>query len=214
MSEKIKNYIDVLFSDIPRTKKAIELKEELLSNMNERFDDYMREGKSEVQSYSLVLANMGDIDDLLAEVMPDADFKKEAQFYKNRKARNTAIGVVLYILSIPILVIFTVIFFTPILGVVIFLSCVALATGFIVYASMSTPLEYKGVDTKINREKTSKGRIFESIVSLYWSIVVVSYLLISFATDDWDITWIIFPIAAILAKIIKLMYDIRNEDDN
>ena len=35
MNSKIKNYADGLFSDIPRSKKANELKEEILSNMSE-----------------------------------------------------------------------------------------------------------------------------------------------------------------------------------
>lgn len=30
MSKKIRNYVEVLFSDIPRTKKSQELKEEIL----------------------------------------------------------------------------------------------------------------------------------------------------------------------------------------
>lgn len=45
MNSKIKNYVEVLFSDIPRSNKARELKEELLSNMSERFEDYIQEGK-------------------------------------------------------------------------------------------------------------------------------------------------------------------------
>ena len=70
MNNKIKNYIDVLFSDIPRSKKATELKAELLANMNDRYDDYIKEGKSENEAYSASVSNIGDIDALLSEVMP------------------------------------------------------------------------------------------------------------------------------------------------
>ena len=47
MSQKIDRYIQALFEDVPRTKKALELKEELLGNMRERYEDYLRDGKSD-----------------------------------------------------------------------------------------------------------------------------------------------------------------------
>ncbi|MEG1049859.1 MAG: permease prefix domain 1-containing protein [Oscillospiraceae bacterium] len=74
MNNKVKNYVDALFTGVPRSKKATELKEELLSNMSERFEDYMAQGKTEIQAYSLAVSNMGDVDGLLSELIPDADF--------------------------------------------------------------------------------------------------------------------------------------------
>ena len=61
--------------------------------MTERFDDYISQGKSENQAYSLVISNLGDVDEMLAEVMPDADFVSQARSYRRRNARNTAISV-------------------------------------------------------------------------------------------------------------------------
>lgn len=213
MNNKIKNYLDVLFIDMPRTQKAVELKEELLSNMNERFDDYLREGKSEVQSYSLVVANMGDIDELLKEVMPDADFKKEAQFYRNRKARNIAIGIILYMTWLPIIVgLAQLPGDAVIIGVMVMFMFVAIATSLIVYTSMSTPPEYKGFTIKTHHEQTSKGRIFQSILSIYWSVVVLLYFLISFTTRNWHISWIIWPCAAIVCGIIGTIYNMRDAE--
>ena len=49
MNERIKNYVDLLFSKIPASNKSIELKEEILTNMNDRMQDYLEEGKSEVE---------------------------------------------------------------------------------------------------------------------------------------------------------------------
>ena len=57
MNHKIDSYINALFSDVPRTKKAQELIDELLSNMRDRYEDYLREGKSEAQAYSLTVAS-------------------------------------------------------------------------------------------------------------------------------------------------------------
>ena len=36
MSKMINNYLEVLFKEVPRTKRALELKEEISANMNEQ----------------------------------------------------------------------------------------------------------------------------------------------------------------------------------
>ena len=70
MNSKIKNYVDVLFNDIPMTRKAAELKEEILSTLNEHFEAHLAEGKSENQAYTEALSDMGDIDELLESLTP------------------------------------------------------------------------------------------------------------------------------------------------
>ena len=76
MNGKIMKYVEVLFSDIPRSKKSNELKEEILSNMSDRFEDYIKDGKTENQAFSLVVSSLGDIDEMLAGVIPDEEFIK------------------------------------------------------------------------------------------------------------------------------------------
>ncbi|NMA48881.1 MAG: hypothetical protein GX947_03820 [Tissierellia bacterium] len=76
MNGKIMKYVEVLFSDIPRSKKSNKLKEEILSNMSDRFEDYIKDGKTENQAFSLVVSSLGDIDEMLAGVIPDEEFIK------------------------------------------------------------------------------------------------------------------------------------------
>ena len=104
MNHKIDSYIHALFAGIPRTKKAQELKEELLSNMHDRYADYLREGKSDAQAYSLTVASMGDVEAMIAAVTPDEAFRREAQFFRRRNARNTAVSVAIYILGAALVV--------------------------------------------------------------------------------------------------------------
>lgn len=42
-----------------------------------------------------------------------------------------------------------------------------------------------------------------AIMSVYWPTVTCLYLCASFLTFDWHITWIVWPIAAIIASLIK-----------
>ncbi len=224
MNSKIKNYVDVLFSDIPRSNKARELKEELLSNMSERFEDYIQEGKTENQAYSLVISNLGDIDEMLAEVMPTDEFLSSANYYRKRNARNTAISVAMYIISVVFLIGFAALGDSlgggdlyPIIGLLIMLVISAIATGIIIYSNMSMPLEYKDYNATINKEfegmDTKEGRLFKNILSVYWLIVTFIYLAISFITLRWGITWIIWVLAAVIESIIKTIFEMRYGDE-
>ncbi len=46
----------------------------------------------------------------------------------------------------------------------------------------------------------------EAVMEVYWATVTCIYLIWSFVTFDWHYTWIIWPIAGIVYKIIKINY--------
>ena len=47
MKENIRKHIESLFADAPKTRKAIELKEELTQNTIEKYEDLISEGYRE-----------------------------------------------------------------------------------------------------------------------------------------------------------------------
>lgn len=220
MNSKIKNYVDVIFQDVPRTKKATELKEEIASNLNERFEDYMAQGKSETESYGLAVANMGDIDEMIKEVMPNDEFFREASTYRRRNARNTAIGVAMYIIGAALLIIcgvagesFGMDDLGGVIGVTILLIFAAIATALIIYSNMSTPKEYKDYEETQEREmkemRPYDRKVYQAITSIYWTVITAIYLGISFWTMSWGITWIIWVIAGVLHSIITTIFQLR-----
>ena len=224
MNNKIKNYVEALFSDIPRSKKANELKEELLSNMSERFDDYVKEGKTENQAYSLVIGSLGDIDEMLAEVMPSDEFVKEANAFRRHFAKNTAISVAMYIIGAAFFLslgglglYFNKLNTYGLVGLIGFLLISSLATGTIVYTNMSIPLEYKDFNRKTKIEfqtiDSKHSKLFDNIVTIYWIIVTVIYLFVSFTTWLWGITWIIMAAASIFPIILKIVFEKKYGND-
>lgn len=224
MNSKIKNYVDVLFSDIPGTKKARELKEEILSNMSERFEDYISQGKTENQAYSLAVSSMGDIDEMLEEVMPNAEFVKKGEEYRKRNARNTAIGVAMYLIGAAVLIGFGEFGalngnedLFGVTGLIILLLISAAATGLIIYTRMSTPPEYCDFEKqtrsvhKISHDADS--RMHSLIFSVYWLFITFIYLSISFYTMQWGITWLIWILAGVFSAIIETIFEMRRGDD-
>ncbi len=48
------------------------------------------------------------------------------------------------------------------------------------------------------REKKAEDRRNEAFTNVYWCLVPAAYLGVSFPTQRWDITWVIWPVAALL----------------
>lgn len=224
MNSKIKNYLDALFSDIPRSRRAMELKEELPVNMSERYEDYLSEGKTENQAFSLVISSFGDLDEMLEDIIPSDQFREEAHYYLKRNARNTALGVAMYILGAAVLIGFGGLgsYFNmgdvlPIVGLLILLVFAAIATGLIVYSQMSTPLEYKDYNEQAKQEfknlDSKHSRLLSNLLSIYWISVTFVYLAISFVTGTWGISWIIWILAAVFESIIKTVFEMRYGHD-
>ena len=75
MNEKIKNYVGLLFEGVPQSRKAIELRNEILANLNDRFEALLAEGKSEHEAYGFAIAGLGDVDELIKTVLPNKEIK-------------------------------------------------------------------------------------------------------------------------------------------
>ena len=68
MENKLRAYMDHLFQDVPNTKKTVEVKEEILQNIVDKYHDLVAEGKSEEAAYNIAIASIGDLDELLASL--------------------------------------------------------------------------------------------------------------------------------------------------
>lgn len=49
-----------------------------------------------------------------------------------------------------------------------------------------------------------KSKAAETIVAIYWPVVTCTYLIVSFLTFHWELTWIIWPIAAVLNRVVVI----------
>lgn len=100
------------------------------------------------------------------------------------------------------------------MGAVFLFIIVGIGVMMIVYSSM-TMEAYKQI-LKINDIRLVSGNYVrdsgkekyinpavETIMSLYWPTVTSVYLIWSFLTFDWHLTWVIWPVAAIISGVVK-----------
>ena len=64
MENRLREYMDDLFGEIPPTKQAVELKEEILQNLIDKYHDLLAEGKSPEAAFNISVASVGDVDEL------------------------------------------------------------------------------------------------------------------------------------------------------
>lgn len=64
----LNEYIETLFINLPKTLEMEKIKEELQANMEDKYHDLRAEGKSENEAIGQVIAEFGNIDELLEEI--------------------------------------------------------------------------------------------------------------------------------------------------
>lgn len=149
-----------------------------------------------------------------------ASLRAEQEAHRPRYITHMIIGVVLCILSVAPLLI------TIVLadertrlyglwiagGVVGLLVIVACGVFLIVRACMRfggyAVLLQEGEYAEVRKAAKKKS---EAILGFFWLAVLAGYLVYSYSTEDWDTTWIIWPIAAIVSGVIEQIFLLVNK---
>lgn len=212
MNNRLREYIDNLFATAPSTMKAVEVKEEILQNLTDKYNDLIAEGKSEDVAFNIAVASIGDVSDLIRELqgLPQQYTKmiEENEKQRQRSALLTAIAIGFYIMSpVPVIMIQNEI------GVVLLFVFIAVATGILVFNGITKSKGQPVPDTMVEefkewRERNNgKNQLQKSVLSAIWAVGVVIYFLVSFSTGAWYITWVIFLIIAAVEGIVKALFD-------
>lgn len=107
--ETIRNYVDTMFKDFPKTKEVVDMKLNILDTMEDKYNQLIEEGKNENEAIGTVISQFGNIDELKAEMgitslqnieedtlgqtyVSYTDESQIADYLRYRKTFGTAIG--------------------------------------------------------------------------------------------------------------------------
>lgn len=81
MREQLRQEVLRRFAGAPDTQQARDLRDEILSNTLQRYDDLLAGGKSEQEAYASALESIGDVEELLSSLPRTAQAEpvREAQ---------------------------------------------------------------------------------------------------------------------------------------
>ncbi len=222
--EKLQQHIETLFRDVPHSRAAYELQDELLANSIERYNDLIKGGLAEEAAYQSVIESIGDVDELIAALPQSEDRLKEdllMQENRERSAMILTISVGLYILAgVALFVggglaVYMSNDLAGIIGLIAALVICIVPTCLLVYNAHAHPKYKKRDDTvvenfkKWNDDSKKAKQVYKAASGLLWSLVVLVYLLVSFTTGAWAYSWMIFVAAGCLEGVINLLFKVR-----
>ena len=220
MEDRLRRYVDGLFARTAPTIKAVEFKEEMLQNLQDKYNDLVAEGKTPEAAYNIAIAGVGDVGDLLRDLeidMPEPPDFEELEAARTKSAMLTAIAVTVLILSVLPLIVLALFGsrHAMIIGVPVMLAAVAGATGLLIYNNMTRPRFPKDSSTMVGQfrewqsDKYDRKSLRRAISAALWALTISLYIIISFSTHSWHITWIIYLFAVAIEAIINIFFSVK-----
>ena len=210
MREQLIQYVELLFAGAGGCE---DMKQEILQNTLDRYDDLITEGKVPEAAYRLAIAGIGDINEILGAGQQVGSSVSYAWLKKEVKDNDTptkklfrAIAIGLYILCpLPLFILSELGMST--LGLCGLLAIVAVATVLMILGGKKS-VEIVA-EARSHANLTPKQELRKAIQSVLNTLTLILYFLISFSTKAWYITWLIFPISGALWGLIKAILDLK-----
>lgn len=207
MRNRLISYVDLLFAGNP---EAEDVKQEILQNTLDRFDDLVAQGKSPEAAYSLAISGIGDVSELLSggssagqTEHPAPQKPEESEKNKKNKKLLQAVAVGLYILCpVPLFI------FQDEIGLCLLLVLAAVATVIIIFAGGNG----KNSEKEEQEELSPKAKLRKSIHSAISTVGLVFYFILSFLTGAWHLTWLVFPLIGAINGLVTAIMDLKEAE--
>ena len=204
MREQLIQYVELLFAG---AKDCEDVKQEILQNTLDRYDDLIAEGKVPEAAYRLAITGIGDINEILGSQPSHAapqpnQSGPEVDSDKYRRLQR-GIAIACFILC-PVPLLLCVVEGQVMIGITMMLVLIAVGTMLMVVSGKD--------QAQLPRRHSS---LFVSIaMSLLWPLATIVYFLISFSTGAWHLTWLVFPIAGAISAVIRAIEDWKEENNH
>ena len=212
MREQLIQYVNLLFAGTPDSE---DIRQEILQNTLDRYDDLVSQGKSPEAAYRLAISGIGDINEILAgnpqpepvvAAEPAAAEPVDPEKEKKAKIAN-AIAIVLFVLCpIPLFII------GDEIGLCLLLAMVAggVALMNIYDDDKRSPMDPAAVTSvPVGEVDPTRKKLHNSIMGITWAVGLAVYFVVSFFTRAWYITWMIFPITGCVCGLIDAIIDLK-----
>lgn len=214
MREQLIQYVELLFAGAPDSG---EVKQEILQNTLDRFDDLVSQGKQPEAAYRLAITGIGDINEILGrepshqkprlEAPENRAQQKETKDDGDKKQKR-AVAVALYIMSpVPLFILGTV--GSGVMGLCLMFLMIAAATALIIMAGGKGS---SNQNQQPSEPLTPDQELRNAIQTGITTVGLVVYFILSIVTQAWLITWLIFPIMAAVRGLVKAIFDLKEAD--
>lgn len=206
MRDQLIRYVDLLFAG---AADAYDMKQEILQNTLDRYDDLVEQGKTPEAAYRLAISGIGDINEILgAERQPSACALSTADDTPDKHGKPVwkkllrAVGICLYIMCpIPLFVLTEIGMDT--VGLCGTLTFIAFATALMIICAEKNSHATAPVTSGHGK------KLRWAVRSIIWILGLCAYFALSFALKAWYITWVIFPLTAAVQGLVMACMDLK-----
>ena len=137
------------------------------------------------------------------------------RFLKNKRkfAINLCVSIFMYFMSIMWIIFADGMGIKDEFNVVVFLGIAGIATIIIIYTCIiysNEKKELKEYKEKMEEEINPTVKAINQILAL---VFLVIYMLVSFSTGAWHISWILWVVYSIVCDIVKLLFELKEKKD-
>lgn len=169
----------------------------LCSLYNVTPDELLREGGTDEVEKEMAQNNFEHSEELTNRIVA------------KKKLRGILGGVMLYFVAIAFIMTSIAVFkMNEVVASAIFILLFAAATLIIIYSAVI----YKKKDAK-KKTPTKEEKLYKQIDCILSLVILAIYLLVSFMTMAWHITWILWIVYAILSQVAKLIITLKTGKD-
>ena len=209
--DEIRNYINALFSGLPKTKESATMKGNMIDHAAEQYNDLIADGKSHPEAVGMVISQLGNIEDLKAELgisSPSVEVvqesiggivdKEEYFQFKRTHAKVIAISVGLFILS-PMGFVLIGPRGRSELAILLMFSMIAIGVGLLIYYGIqSSRYQEELGQSKNEKEPWRKDTKLDALSGILWMSAVIIYMVLGFFFSPWHPGWIVFLVAVVI----------------
>lgn len=201
MREQLIQYVDLLFAG---SSNHEDMHQEILQNTLDRYDDLVSQGKNPEAAYRLAISGIGDINEILGS---DSEPVASPVTTSVSKSSNTsqrgrwmyAVAISMYICCVlPVIALGNIA--DGLIGVCLMFLMIAAATVLIILSRDSQ---------KQTANKTQRASLPRALRNAWNTVTLVIFLVLSFLTGAWHITWLVFPIMAAAKGIVQAVLDLK-----
>lgn len=222
MREQLIRYVDLLFAG---AENAQEVKQEILQNTLDRYDDLIRQGKTPEAAYRLAISGIGDINEILSgdvEEPVHMTEPKESTESLQKKRMLHAISTACWILvPIPLFLI------GDEVGLCLTLVLISLATALNIYAkkmyenvaapkTATTQATNTAESAKPQQDYSAKKELRRGINTFVSILSIAAYIALGCMLQMWIPTLLVFPLFGAIKGIIYALIDLKeaHNDEN
>lgn len=145
--------------------------------------------------------------------------KEKKAAYEPTYIRFLSLGIVLCVLS-PLPLILTALINEAdalVISMTALLLCIVAVGVYMIVRVATVRASYQILlqESDYNKQEKKKNSAVSAVSAVYWSLATAVYLTWSFITNDWESTWIVWPIAGVLcAPVLMVAKMLRKDEDN